>query len=911
MSVAFADVVLRHKAGQVEAAAAGYAEILAEDPRHAGALCNLAILEVGRGRLDLAADLYGQALELRPNDGETLLNFANLLARRGDAAGAEAAYRRAVAAQPRLGGGWLGLGRLLAAVDRPAEAVAALQHAVRLLPNLGEARRDLAVALGATGRIDEALRELAAASEIDPFDGEAAFHEGRLRHDRGDAAGAVAAYTRARDIMGNVPEVLCNLGGALNELGRHEDAARLLQIAVDARPDMALAANNLGIALDALGRVEEAIASYARAAQSDPSLAGAAYNLGRALGRTHRPVEAAAWLQRAAALDGASATIRVALASVLTDTNRLDEAAVQWQRAVELVPDAASYHSALGYVLLKLKRAARSLASARRAIALDPLLVDGYLVKSQAQRLAGDEVGAAATRAEAEKMVETREREPQQRVTDLFSIAGQCYHAGDFRNAARIYRRILALDPTRDDVRARWVDSILSLCDWTGYDDFVAELTRTVAREVAEEGPRLDVFNLLALPVSNDLLFAAARAKAAAIRRTEAEPVPLAAPAVGRPRPARLKVGFALPYTYFHSMPMVLKGIVQRFDRGRFQVFGYSVQRCEGSTFSTHFRRAFDGFRDLPIDDAAEAATIIARDEIDILVDTTGHTGVSCLPILAHRAAPVQAHYLGYGLTTGADYVDYLITDARFMPPEWARYCSERLVYLPDSFMATARGSFGREPIDRASQDLSDDALVLANFNHPCKLEPRMFGVWMRLLRETPDAVLWLGGWASATREALGRETARHGVDPARLIFAKIVPHASHLSRLRLADLALDNLHHGGGVTTVDALWAGVPLLSVRGATPAGRLGASLSHAAGVGELVTDSLEAYEATGLALARDRDRLKSLRARLLAALPDCPLFDNARYQRHLEAALDLMWAHRAEPREAAPIAVAPVR
>src|SRR6185295_4587705 len=124
---------------------------------------------------------------------------------------------------------------------------------------------ELAIALGDAGRVDEALAALAIAAKIDPFDGHAAFHEARLRHDRGDAEGAAAAYGRARDMLGDVPEVLCNLGGVLNELGRHEEAVEVLQIAVDVRPDLALAANNLGIALDALGRTEEAIANYARA----------------------------------------------------------------------------------------------------------------------------------------------------------------------------------------------------------------------------------------------------------------------------------------------------------------------------------------------------------------------------------------------------------------------------------------------------------------------------------------------------------------------------------------------------------------------------------------------------------------------------------------------------------------------
>lgn len=907
MSVAFADVVLRHKAGRIDDAAAGYVAILTANPRHAGALCNLAVLEAGRGEIGRAVALYETALNLQPRDAETLINYGNLLARRGDLAGAEQAFRRAVAAQPRQAQAWMNLGRLLNNTDRHDAAVDAFERAATLLPNNAEVLRERGVALGDAGRIEPAVAALAAALEVDPFDGEAAFHLGRLRQADGDLGGALAAYRLARDILGDQPDVLCNLGGTLNDLGRHAEAVPLLERAIDAQPGNALAANNLGVALDELGRTEEAIASYARAAQADPNLVSAVFNLGRALGRTRRWEEAAVWLRRAVALDPTSSAPRVAAASLLTDLNELDEAAVHWQRATELEPHTSHYHAALGYVMVKLKRPVKALVAAERAIALDPRKIDGYLVKSQAERMRGDEAAAAATRLSTEQMVDSTARTTAERIGDLFGLAGQCYHAGDFRAAARLYGRVLTLDPERDDVRARFVDSTLSLCDWTDYDGFVAELIATVERQVDEGRLRFDVFNLLALPVDNALLFAAAKTKAAPpAGATSAARHAQARPAIAG-RPARLKIGFALPYTFFHSMPLVLKDLIERMDRDRFETIGYSVQRCDGTTFSRDFRRAFDCFRDVPIDKPDEAADAIAADGVHMLIDTTGHTGISCLSILARRPAPVQAHYLGYGLTSGAEYVDYLITDPRFIPPEWGGYCSERLVYLPDSFMATTRAPFAPGTTSRTEEGLPEQGLVLANFNHPCKLEPRIFRAWIEILRQVPDAVLWLGGWAIATRESLCDFAARHGVAPDRLVFARILPHAAHLRRLRLADLALDNLHHGGGVTSVDALWAGLPLLSIKGKTPAGRLGATLSHAVGLDGLVADDLEGYVALALALARDRDRLAGLKAELAGRLPHCALFDGARYLRHLQSAFDLMWRHRGEPRTAPPICV----
>src|SRR5690606_22536682 len=174
------------------------------------------------------------------------------------------------------------------------------------------------------------------------------------------------------------------------------------------------------------------------------------------------------------------------------------------------------------------------------------------------------------------------------------------------------------------------------------------------------------------------------------------------------------------------------------------------------------------------------------------------------------------------------------------------------------------------------------------NFNEAVKFEPRMFGTWMRILQAVPDSVLWLGTWHAPVRANLRREAEARGVSGDRLIFAKIVPHAQHARRIRLADVALDNLHHGGGVTSIDALSAGVPLLTLRGDTPQARLGATLSQAAGFPDLIVDSLDDYERAAIALARDPARRARLRAKLLAGRDNAPLFDIDRYRRCLEAA-----------------------
>ncbi|HUN51454.1 MAG TPA: hypothetical protein VMU42_10070, partial [Candidatus Sulfotelmatobacter sp.] len=205
----------------------------------------------------------------------------------------------------------------------------------------------------------------------------------------------------------------------------------------------------------------------------------------------------------------------------------------------------------------------------------------------------------------------------------------------------------------------------------------------------------------------------------------------------------------------------------------------------------------------------------------------------------------------------------------------------------------TRRAAISTIPVTRADCGLPDDAFVLANFNHPCKFEPGIFAVWMRLLRRLPRAVFWFGDWMHATRDHLRREAEALGVDGSRLIFAKLEDHSRHLARLRLADLALDNRFHGGGVTTVDALWAGLPTLTVAGDSPAARLGATLASAAGMPELVMPDFEAYEARAIELAENPGLLRDVRDKLWRQRTACALFNAEQYRRDLEQAYLAMW------------------
>jgi predicted O-linked N-acetylglucosamine transferase (SPINDLY family) len=251
--------------------------------------------------------------------------------------------------------------------------------------------------------------------------------------------------------------------------------------------------------------------------------------------------------------------------------------------------------------------------------------------------------------------------------------------------------------------------------------------------------------------------------------------------------------------------------------------------------------------------------------------------------------------YLGFPGSSGADFIDYILTDRLTTPPDHAQYFSEKLVYLPDSFMATDdRQPISDRPYSRGAFGIPEDAFVFCSFNNPYKIDSPVFDCWMRILHQVPAGILWLFGKNGLTMENLRRQAADRNISPDRLVFAEKVPLPDHLARLRLADLALDTWCYNGGATTVNALWAGVPVISLAGGHFVSRMSSCCLSAIGLPELITTSPEGYEALSIRLAGDPDALRRIKGKLAANRLTQPLFDTGKWVSHLEQAFERMWA-----------------
>ncbi|QNM98328.1 O-linked N-acetylglucosamine transferase, SPINDLY family protein [Chitinimonas koreensis] len=623
--------------------------------------------------------------------------------------------------------------------------------------------------------------------------------------------------------------------------GRLDEAGRAIEAALRLRPDQAEALRCRAALRRHAGEREGALADLhaaALAAPGDAELHGELGGLLRALGRPA-------------------------------------EAGLAYARAAGLAPDDARLWNDLGVARQESGDAAGAEAAYRRALALDDGLALAHNNYGALRQQAGD---LAAAEAHYRRALACDPRY----AAGWKNLAAILQEHARFEEAEHGFGQAIALRPDFAEARAGQLTARLHRCEWRGLPDALAQLESALQRR---PDSRISPFFHLGLDDSPAAQLQIARRWAAQYR---VEPLPPRPPQ----RRERIRLGYLGGDFFSHATSWLTAGLFAGHDRARFEVWGYDYGRDDGSALRAQLLAGFDRFRQVDALAPAEIARQIRADGIDILIDLKGWTRGTRAETLAWRPAPVQVHYLAYPGTLGADWVDYLIADTQVAPVGADLHYAERLVRLPHCYQINAPSDVAARP-GRAQAGLPGQGFVFCCFNQHYKLLPGMFDLWMQLLRAVPGSVLWLLDQQPGNRARLRHEAGRRGVDGERLVFAPGLPHAEHLARLALADLALDTLPYNSHTTASDALWAGVPLVSCRGRGFASRVAASCLHAVGLAELAVDTLADYQALATRLATEPDRLAAVRGRLAAARRQAPLFDTAATTRALEDAYAQMW------------------
>jgi protein O-GlcNAc transferase len=654
--------------------------------------------------------------------------------------------------------------------------------------------------------------------------------------------------------MTTASDALLSAASALLRTSQFASAERLLGQAAATSGD-ARAWIMLGVAQHALGKREDARRSLLEALALDPGSADAHFNLG-----------------------------------ILADAQRdLAGAQRSYERALQLEPAHGGARRNLGAVRLDLGDAAGALWEFDRLAATED---SAALQLSRARALFAlfrdQDALAAAERAQA---LEPQAPVPVERVIALSGL-------GRLDEAARLLGGMLPAPPgVRFDPRSLWVGRMMQqqwVCDWRQRGALIETLRGAAASAAPEEvvfEPGM-LIQLVALPLGADALRALGEG---AMKRSRAAGAAISAglpPLSQAPVRRRFRVGFLAASLREHPEAYLLRRVLTDRDRERFEYFLYALNPSDGSALRRELEGTVDQFVDLSSEDSRTIAARIRADALDLLVDRTGANVDTRPEVVAARVAPVQVAYLATPTTLGSGLHDYRLSDASATPLASQDDWWERLVLLPPVLPAydnaLAPGAAGT----RAQHGLPESGAVLCAMHPGFKIEPDAWSIWMRLLDAVPGSVLWLLDESPVMRLNLAREAGVRGIARDRLVFAPRLPLAAHLGRMAHASLFLDTLHCAAHTTALDALWAGVPVLTREGTTMAGRMAAGYVRAAGLPELVVPSSAEYEAEALALLRAPGRLGMLRSKLLAARASAPAFQTVERVRVLERAFATM-------------------
>lgn len=638
-----------------------------------------------------------------------------------------------------------------------------------------------------------------------------------------------------------------NLGADLYSLERYDEAMSSLSQAQSLDPHNPMVALNIGNVHKAKGSTGAALAAYELALTHQPNYAEAWSNRGEVLCLLGRRTEAVASYERALAINPAFPDALNNLGLTHIEEKRFSAGIATLERAIALHPGFAMAHNNLGIAFFKVGQPEKGLAAYQRAIALDAKRPDPY-----------------------------------------FNLAEALVNARQYEEAIAFYQKAMACSATPEAYMGALLHAKMKICDWVDFD----KNTNALQAAIDKNPHAISPFTVLGLPSTSEQQKRCAEAfvkKVYPYNPDLIKPGAISTPSL----PKKIRVGYLSSDLYAHATAYLMAELFELHDRSRFEIIAFSYGKAPADTMRERIKQSVDAFHEVSDLSDPEVANLIRSTGIDILVDLKGHTEGARLGILTHRPAPIQIHYLGYPGTLGAPFIDYVIADNVLITPDDYKDYSEKIVHLPGSYQVNDRlRRIAKPQDDRSAHGLPATGFVYCCFNNNWKITPTIFDVWMRLLAAHPQSVLWLIGDNPSAISNLRKEAENRGISASRLVFAPKLPLDEHLARHQHADLFLDTPFYNAHTTASDALWAGLPVLTLHGNTYAGRVGESLLSALHLNSLVATDLTHYEQIAHHLTNEPANLLALKHQLANALTNGALFDTPRFARGLENAFETM-------------------
>ena len=670
--------------------------------------------------------------------------------------------------------------------------------------------------------------------------------------------------------------------GALNLLaitlsrsGKAEQALTAARQAVALHGDNADAHGTLGNLLRAAGRIEQAIDAYRKAVELAPQKAVGFYNLGVTLFKAGRRDAAADALVATCRLDPSLAPAHACLGVIYRDQGDALAAAAEWETALRLRPDDGETWHLLGTLLSKLERYPQAVDALQHAVRLRPAVGASHMNLGLALAMSGrlEEALAAFARATAV--------DPAVAESVQVLLGNIWFDRGRLDDAVACYHRAEAMNPRNGMVQLNLGNMMRDL---GRAEEAVACYRRALLLQPDFAAVHSNL--LLAGQYCTGVTLAGLAESHAAFDRQQAAPVRTSASSTERRsarKKSRLRLGFVSPDLGRHPVGFFLASLLENLRGADVETVCYS-DRYRQDSITRRLRSAATRWREIKPMTDARVAELVRRDEVDILFDLAGHTANNRLLVFARRPAPVQITWAGYVGTTGLAEMDYLLADRFHVPAEAEPFYRERVLRMPHGYICYEPPA-DAPPVGPLPA-LGRGSVLFGCFNHLAKITPQGVTTWASVLRRVPGSGLLLkyNRWTNAS--AVGRMTelfAAEQIDPARLQFEGSGHHADWLGTYNRVDLALDPFPYSGGLTTCEALWMGVPVITCPGETFASRH--SLSHCsnATVPEGVAGSLDEYVERAVSLASDVRKLAALRATLRPRMAGSPLCDRTQFAR----------------------------
>jgi protein O-GlcNAc transferase len=700
----------------------------------------------------------------------------------------------------------------------------------------------------------EAISCYKKALEIRPDYFEAVFNLAKAHQERGNLEKAISRYQEATKLKPDLFQAYFNLGILFQESRHFQKAISFYEKALAAKPKFVEALNNMGTAYQKLNDFDKAISCFRKALELKPEFSTAYYNMGKAYYDYGCCLEAIKCYNRALLLNSDNAPAWYNMGKAFYEIGDFDQAMACYQRSIQIKSDNVNVLYDMGLAYRAQGRINDMIACYEKALQIKPNSPETHY-------------NLAVAYKKLEKM----------------------------KQAFSHCRKALELQPDFGEAFGYLIRLHQHSCDWKRFKNLSTQLD-ALTKETIEKGKKTAEAPMLSIrrhadPRKN---LAVAKSWSDSISRRMSNSEINFSFDDRKVHKKKIVVGYLSNDFKNQAVTHLMVGLFRSHNRKKFKILCFSHGKDDGSDYRRQIKQHCDQFIDIEKLPHEGAAKRINEQQVDILVDLMGHTRGNRLEICALRPAPIQAGYLGFLGSTGSDFIDYIITDKIVTPKEHAPFYSEKFVYLPHCYQVNNNYQrISEKTFRRKDCGLPNEDFVFCCFNQPYKIDSIIFETWMNILQEVPKSVLWLLRQNDAAKRNLIQAAATKGVAPDRLVFANALPLEEHLARLKLADLAMDTRIYNGGATTSNALWSGVPVITIEGSHFVSRMTSSSLSAIGLHELVTQSPEQYKSIAVRLAKNPEELDAVKKKLTKNRLAEPLFDSSRFACNIERAYEEMW------------------